>query len=92
MRKEHEKQTVDRLDLCRAPGRTGIGVAQIVDDPSVSLYQTQGIRESDEGVRARESLESVRDIPSVYVRAARAVPAVPRPQGRATPPLIADAA
>jgi hypothetical protein len=56
---------------------TGIAVAQIVDDPPGSVYQTQGIRESDEGVRARESFEPVRDIPSAYVRAAQAVPARP---------------
>jgi hypothetical protein len=46
---------------------------KIVDDPPGSLYQTQGIRASDEGVRARESLEPVRNIPSAYVRAAQAV-------------------
>ena len=45
---------------------SGIAVAQIVDDPPGSLYQTQGILEGDEGVR---------DIPSVYIRAARAAAA-----------------
>jgi len=45
---------------------SGMAVAQIVDDPPGSLYQTQGIIESDEGVR---------DIPSVYIRTARAAAA-----------------
>jgi hypothetical protein len=45
---------------------SGMAVAQLVDDPPGSLYQTQGIIESDEGVR---------DIPSVYIRAARAAAA-----------------
>jgi hypothetical protein len=41
---------------------SGIAVAQIVDDPPGSVFQTQGIRES-EGLRA---------VPSPYVRAAQA--------------------
>jgi hypothetical protein len=45
---------------------TGIAVAQIADDPPGSLYQTQGILESDEGVRGS---------PYVYIRAARAAAA-----------------
>ena len=40
---------------------SGIAVAQMVDDPPGSIFQTQGIRES-EGLRA---------VPSPYVRAAR---------------------
>jgi hypothetical protein len=40
---------------------SGIAVAQIVDDPPGSAFQTQGIRES-EGLRA---------VPSPYVRAAQ---------------------
>ena len=40
---------------------SGIAVAQIVDDPPGSVFQTQGIRES-EGLRA---------VPSPYVRAAQ---------------------
>ena len=39
---------------------------KIVDDPPGSLYQTQGILESDEGVRGS---------PYVYIRAARAAAA-----------------
>ena len=78
---------------------SGIAVAQIVDDPPGSAFQTQGIRES----------EGLRRVPSPYVRAAQEaefraaraaaaaqqarayayipVPAVPPPQGCASPPV-----
>jgi hypothetical protein len=71
---------------------SGMAVAQIVDDPPGSLYQTQGIIESDEGVR---------DISSVYIRArpggsraagSRLCARSTAPQGRASPPLMADGA
>jgi hypothetical protein len=41
---------------------SGTAVAQIVDDPPGSVFQTQGIREE----------EGLRRVPSPYVRAARA--------------------
>jgi hypothetical protein len=44
---------------------SGIAVAQIVDDPPGSVFQTQGIREE----------EGLRRVPSPYVRAARAAAA-----------------
>jgi len=50
---------------------SGIALAQMVDDPPGSIFQTQGIRES-EGLRA---------VPSPYIRAARA--AEPARQARA---------
>jgi hypothetical protein len=40
---------------------SGIAVAQMVDDPPGSLFQTQGIRES----------EGLRRVPSPYARAAQ---------------------
>ena len=42
---------------------SGIAVARIVDDPPGSVFQTQGIREEEEGLRR---------VPSPYARAARA--------------------
>jgi hypothetical protein len=44
---------------------SGTAVAQIVDDPPGSVFQTQGIREE----------EGLRRVPSPYVRAARAAAA-----------------
>ena len=58
---------------------SGIAVAQIVDDPPGSVFQTQGIRES----------EGVRPVPSPYVRAARAAAAARQARAYAYVPASA---
>ena len=58
---------------------SGIAVAQMVDDPPGSIFQTQGNRES-EGLRA---------VPSPYIRAARAAEAARQARAYAYIPVPA---
>jgi hypothetical protein len=59
---------------------SGIAVAQIVDDPPGSVFQSQGIRE----------MQGLRRVPSPYVRAARAAAFARQAQVYAYLPIPAE--